>query len=393
MSETAYHTWRAYAVRVAGHSYQVATKQGAFAHGRLDPATILLAEHLVTKAGDTVVHLNCGNGLVGAVADAGGAARVLLADRNVVSVEAARRTLHANRATNAEVFAGHSALALPGGIAAETVAIRIPQERLALLQLLADAFAMLKTGGRCYVAGATNEGIKTATTTIESIFGNARVLARDSTHRIVSAVKRADVPANAEVLDNPFLDPNHFNELTATLRGIPRTLYSRPGVFSWDHIDEATSILAETMEVRVGDNVLDIGCGYGVLGVVAASLSGTGRITMLDADTEAIRSATRSADANGLTGYRALASDVASAVRGERFDVVVTNPPFHVGKATDLDVPRQFIQDAWDGLREGGRLFLVANRTLPYEQAVRHRFGNVANVHDGPRFKVLTATR
>ncbi|MEP6990529.1 MAG: methyltransferase [bacterium] len=393
MSETAYHTWRTYDVRVDGVLYHVATKQGTFAHGRLDPATILLAEHLVTKAGETVVHLNCGNGLVGAVADAGGAARVLLADRNVVSVEATRRTLDANRATRGEVFAGHGALALPGGVAADTVAIRIPQERLALLQLLADAFAILKTGGRCYVAGATNEGIKTAANTLESIFGNARVLARDSTHRVVSAVKRAEAPASAEVLDNPFLDPNHFNELTATLRGKSCTLYSRPGVFSWDHLDEATRTLAETMEIRPGDNVLDIGCGYGALGITAASLSGTGRITMLDADVEAIRSATRSADANGIAGYRAIASDVASAVRGERFDVVVTNPPFHVGKATDLDVPRQFIADAWDGLRDGGRLFLVANRTLPYEQAVRLRFGNVTNVHDGSRFKVLTAIR
>ena len=64
-----------------------------------------------------------------------------------------------------------------------------------------------------------------------------------------------------------------------------------------------------------------------------------------------------------------------------------------VGKTTDLDVPLQFIHDAWNVLASGGRLFLVANRTLPYEQVIKHRFGNVANLHDGPRFKVLTATR
>jgi pseudouridine synthase len=60
-------------------------------------------------------------------------------------------------------------------------------------------------------------------------------------------------------------------------------------------------------------------------------------------------------------------------VRDEGFDVVVTNPPFHVGKATDLDVPQQFIADAHAVLANGGRLFLVANRTLPYEQAIKHR--------------------
>jgi 16S rRNA (guanine1207-N2)-methyltransferase len=394
MSVSAYRVWRTYSVKIGGRAYDIATKPGAFAYGRLDPATLLLAEHVDVKDGDTVVHMNCGNGLVGAVASlAGKASRVLLTDRSIVSVDAARRTLVANGVRNGEALLGHGAQALPTDVEADSVAIRIPQERLALLQLLVDAFSVLKIGGRCYIAGATNEGIKTAATTIEKLFGNARVLSRDSSHRVVSAVKRSESPASAEGLDSPFLERDAFNELDVTLRGKRYKLYSRPGVFSWDHVDEATTILAEVMQIREGDAVLDIGCGSGALGVVAASLSGHGPITMVDADVEAVRSATRSADANGLVNYRALTSDVAGAVLGERFDVVVTNPPFHVGKATDLNVPLQFIHDAWEVLVHGGRLFLVANRTLPYEQAIKHRFGNVANLHDGPRFKVLTATR
>lgn len=394
MSVSAYRVWRTYSVKIGGRAYDIATKPGAFADGRLDPATLLLAEHVDVKDGDTVVHMNCGNGLVGAVASlAGKASRVLLTDRSIVSVDAARRTLVANGVRNGEALLGHGAQALPTDVEADSVAIRIPQERLALLQLLVDAFSVLKIGGRCYIAGATNEGIKTAATTIEKLFGNARVLSRDSSHRVVSAVKRSESPASAEGLDSPFLERDAFNELDVTLRGKRYKLYSRPGVFSWDHVDEATTILSDVMQVREGDAVLDIGCGSGALGVVAASLSGHGPITMVDADVEAVRSATRSADANGLVNYRALTSDVAGAVLGERFDVVVTNPPFHVGKATDLNVPLQFIHDAWEVLVHGGRLFLVANRTLPYEQAIKHRFGNVANLHDGPRFKVLTATR
>ena len=181
--------------------------------------------------------------------------------------------------------------------------------------------------------------------------------------------------------------------MNAILRGREYTLYTRPGIFSWDQVDEATAILADAMQVSTGASVIDLGCGCGALGIVAASLSGGGPLCMLDADVEAVRSATRGAELNGVKNFRAVVSDVASAVLDERFDVVVTNPPFHVGKATDLDVPMQFIEDAFQVLTEGGKLFLVANRTLPYEQAIRHRFGNVGNLYDGPRFKVLTATR
>ena len=394
MKDVPYREWRTYGVAVAGRTFQVATKPGAFANGRIDPATTLLAEHVEVQRGDTIVQMNCGSGLVGAVAAlAGGAGRVLLTDRNIVSVEAATRTLVANGVSNGEVLLGHGANALPAGTRAGSVAIRVPQERIALLQLLVDAFRMLEVGGRCYIAGATNEGIKTAANTIEKLFGNARVLSRESSHRVISAVKRSLEPASTDGLDNPYLNADVFHELHATLRGTPVTMYSRPGVFSWDHLDEATAILADAMQVHPGNTILDLGCGFGALGVAAASLSKGARITMLDADVEAVRSAARSADANAVENYRAITSDIASAVLGEQFDVVVTNPPFHVGKATDLDVPKQFIADAWDVLGAGGRLFLVANRTLPYEQVVKHRFGNVSNVHDGPRFKVLSAER
>ncbi len=403
-SEDVYRTWKHVTVKVAGRPYTMATKPGTFAYGRLDPATVLLGERVDVSAGDVLVQLNCGNGLLGAVAAMKGAAHVFLADRNVVAVEAARRTLAANGVPNGQALLGQGALALaadvvpgvaPGVVArvvADVVAIRIPPERVALQQLLSDAFRILKVGGRCYIAGATNEGIRTAEKTMERLFAGGRLLAQDSGHRVSVATKRAPEPASREDLDSPYLRGDVFNELTATMRGRDFTLCSRPGVFSWDHLDEATSILAETMAVRSGESVLDLGCGAGALGALAGTLTGA-RVTMVDADVEAVRSATRTAAAAGLVEVRVTTSDVASAVLDERFDVVVANPPFHVGKLTNLDVPLQFIADAWTVLAPGGRLYLVANRTLPYERAIVQRFGNLTTAHDGARFKVLVGVR
>lgn len=389
-----YHTWRVRNLTVAGRTYPVASKPGLIGHGRDDVSARLLAERVVVPPNATVVQMHCGSGLFSTVASLGrGAANVILTDRSAVSVEAARRTIAANGIQNAQVFAGHGSAPLDPDLRADVVAIRIPTEKLALLQLLSDAFMLLRSGGQCAIAGATNEGIKSAATLLESIFGNATVLGTDSGSRAVVAVKRAPTPSDTAILANPFLQHDAFHTIDVELRGMPMRLFSRPGVFSWEHLDEGTAILADVMEVQPGDDVLDLGCGSGALGLLAAQRSGTGRVTLLDVDSEAVRCASRAIATAGLANCRVLISDVASAVQTERVDRVITNPPFHIGKNTDLEVPTQFILDAWRVLKPGGQLQLVANRTLPYEKIVYETFGNLTTTHDGPRFKVLSAQR
>ncbi|MSR35218.1 MAG: class I SAM-dependent methyltransferase [Gemmatimonadetes bacterium] len=358
-----------------------------------DPSAQLLARHTAVVPGDTVVHMH-GSALLDIVsAHASTASRVLVTHRNIATVRGLRRALNESGVTNVEVFAGHGTDPLPRDVSADVATIRIPRETLPLRQLLKNAFDVLRIGGHCFIAGANDEGARSAARSLHQLFGNAEVLARGSGHRVIAASKDAATPTNPAGLDSPYLDGDNFCAYDVTLRTHAFTVYSRPGVFSWDHLDEATATLANVMQVNAGDSVLDLGCGAGVLGTLAALLSQTGRVVMVDADTEAIRSATSTAEAAGAHGVTVLASDVADAVIDQRFDVVVTNPPFHTGKATDLDLPGHFIRDAWTVLEPGGRLYLVANRTLPYERAIRKRFGNISVAHDGPRFKVLAAIR
>jgi 16S rRNA (guanine1207-N2)-methyltransferase len=278
-------------------------------------------------------------------------------------------------------------------LAADVVTIRVSTDKLALQQLIWEAFHALRMGGKCYLAGANDEGVKPAVRLLESIFGIARLDAQHSGHRIAVATKTQIAPSSLTDGTSPFLDPDHFRDVPVTVKGVHHTLFSRPGVFSWEHLDEATQILGDLMDIRAGETVLDLGCGAGALGLTAASLSGTGRVLMVDADAEAVRCVARGIAKAELVNAEVRASDVGGAVGAETFDVVVSNPPFHQGKATDLMVPRQFIADAYTHLKVGGRLMLVANRTLPYEQVIADRFGEVRTLHDGRRFKVLGATR
>jgi 16S rRNA (guanine1207-N2)-methyltransferase len=353
----------------------------------------MLAEALADVRGLLVVSFACGNGLIGAAAVAGGASGIWLTDRHLPSVEAARRTLQANHAIGADVRLGHGAAALPADVVADVVTIRVVPDRASLVLLLHDALHVLRPGGQCYLAGGNHEGAKTAARLLERIFGNVKVLEQHSGHRLVVASRPQTLPDVPADLQTPFVDPNVFHEIAASVGSQRFTLYTRPGVFSWQHVDEATDVLAGLIHVVPGEHVLDLGCGAGALGVIAARQSITGKVCLVDADSEAVRCARRTVQEAGATNALAQVSDVAGSVLGERFDVVIANPPFHVGKQVELDVPRQFIRDAFEVLIPGGRLFLVANRTLPYEAMLGSVFGSYRSVHDGRRFKVLTALK
>src|SRR4051794_24137791 len=109
-----YTEYKRASVSVGERSYVVASKQGVFSHGRIDPASLMLARQMASVArGATVLDLNCGNGMVGTVAALSGAGTVRLTDRNILNVEAARRTTAENGARNAEVLLVHGVGAVP----------------------------------------------------------------------------------------------------------------------------------------------------------------------------------------------------------------------------------------------------------------------------------------
>lgn len=388
---TEYRQWTLREVSLDTGVVQMASKPGVLLHGTLDPAAQMLAESVVCGPQDVLLQFQGGNGLLGVIAARAGAA-VWISDRHLPGAEAASRTLAANAVSGA-VRHGLGLQPFDAPPSPTVVAIRIPVEKLALRLLLHDAWHALPIGGRCVLAGANDEGAKSAARMLERVFGAATVVAQHSGHRAVEAVKQHSQPASDEDISDPRFAYAVFHEMPATLRGESFTLASRPGVFSWEHPDEATALLAEAIEVPVGATVLDLGCGSGGLGLVAARLTRTGRVVLVDADAEAIRSARRSVELAGAANCEVVASDVAGAVIDQTFDVVVTNPPFHIGKGTDLRVPKQFIADSAQVLRRGGVLWLVANRTLPYEALLREQFADVAIARDDRRFKVLRATR
>lgn len=186
--------------------------------------------------------------------------------------------------------------------------------------------------------------------------------------------------------------PRRPRRLQVLLRGRTWDLDTAGGVFARRGLDEGTRLLIKAMTIGRADRVLDLGCGYGPIGLVAAWLAPRGRALLVDTNRRAAALALGNAAANGLTNVHVLVADGAGAVGEGTMDVVATNPPIRAGRR----VVRGFVADAWRVLRPGGRLFLVARtaqgaKTLA--SLVAAQFGDARQVRASAGYRIYTATK
>jgi 16S rRNA (guanine1207-N2)-methyltransferase len=147
------------------------------------------------------------------------------------------------------------------------------------------------------------------------------------------------------------------------------------------------------MQFKPGERFLDLGCGCGIVGLVAASMSGL--VHCIDHSAIAIATTRRTMAVNQITSAVILPSDCASVMRktNTQFDVVATNPPFHQGLGVEYEVAQQFIRDASQVLVPGGQLYLVANRFIRYDALLAQQFAHVTTLYQDGRFRVIKAVR
>ncbi|TJY38906.1 class I SAM-dependent methyltransferase [Cohnella pontilimi] len=150
-------------------------------------------------------------------------------------------------------------------------------------------------------------------------------------------------------------DPRTFE---ANLRGIKLKLTSDAGVFSREGVDYGSRVLIEKMEIPETGRILDVGCGYGPIGLTAAQLAPQAHVTMIDVNERAVELARRNAAVNEIANVKILVSDLFDAVKGSFFDTILTNPPIRAGKA----VVHQIFEKSRDHLNTGGSLWVVIQK-------------------------------
>src|SRR2546428_2110244 len=166
-------------------------------------------------------------------------------------------------------------------------------------------------------------------------------------------------------------------QIRVRLRGREWTFLSDRGVFARSGVDAGTRLLVETMRIASADHVLDIGCGYGPVGLVAAWLAPDGQAVLIDVNERAVMLAAQNARLNGLVNVEVLQGDGCGPVAGRFFDAAVTNPPIRAGKAT----LRRLVREIWQQVRPGGRFSLLARTGQGGRTVAR----DVTQAFGGPR--------
>ncbi len=146
----------------------------------------------------------------------------------------------------------------------------------------------------------------------------------------------------------------------ANLRGIDYSFSSTWGLFSPRSIDPGTRLLINHLDVSAGDTCLDLGCGYGAIGLVMARLSGTGCVYLVDKDFVAVEHAINNAEGNGVQNCEAIMSNTFSHLPEMKFDVIASNLPANAGK----ELLRIILLEARNHLKPTGKLYVVTIRGL-----------------------------
>lgn len=377
---------------VGDTSVRVVSRPGLPDWGRVSPAMQLLAEHARVDVGERVLVSPGGHGALGVwAARHTSPGRALVYDTNVVAVECSRATLRANGLPSdlAQV-----ALPYEAPQALDVVLMPLPKGRDLTRLYLLGAYRALASGGRLYLAGANGEGIKSALADAAVLFGDGLLLGYRKGNRVMRFVRPVAMPSSAEAMYGAAgLEEGTYASFDVDIAGASLQIASRPGVFSRHGLDAGTQLLLESLVVRTRDRVLDVGCGYGVIGAAAALRATGGAVTLVDADLLAVRCARETLRRNGLSGPEVLLGDGLAAVAGRRFTLIVSNPPFHAGHEQTQEVAQALVEAAHDAVEIRGRLVIVANRFLPYHRSMEQRFGAVNVLAQTPQYRVMESIK
>ena len=245
----------------------------------------------------------------------------------------------------------------------------------------------MREGAVLLVMTARRRGSARQLTTLGRMFGAAEVVHRSGSAVVLRAVRGPEVRATADAT-------TAAPTFEAALLGHDLRFDTGVGLFSKSRIDDGTRLLLEALPREHGwSDVLDLGCGYGPIGIAVASRWPQVRVVMADIDPLAVRAARTNAQTNGVDDRcEVCVSDGTAALTDRRFDAVLSHLPTHVPRST----LRRLIGESQSVLRSGGELIAVTASAVDLRSPLGSDFDTVrvlaeSRAGTSPPYRVVQA--
>ncbi len=259
---------------------------------------------------------------------------------------------------------------------------RVSKEKPLVHHIINQAGRCLKPGGQLILCGQKTEGAKTYIEKAAAYLGSPQK-ARKLGSLYVAQIPRANTLGTA-------LDDNDYPTPRPIFDEDGLQFYSKPGLFGWQKRDKGSALLwahvAPRLQASGAETLLDLGCGYGYLGLMTHRLPLQRRV-LTDNNAAALAMAAGNAERNGVSA-EVIGADCGESIT-DTFDAVLCNPPFHQGFSVSDDLTDRFLRSARAHLRESGRAWFVVNRFIPLEQKARELFTRIEVLADSDGFKVI----
>ncbi|WP_405884841.1 methyltransferase [Streptomyces sp. NBC_01384] len=270
----------------------------------------------------------------------------------------------------------------------DVLLVRVPKS----LALLEDQLHRLAPGvheGTVVVGTGMVKEIHTSTLHLfERILGPTRTSLAEKKARLIFCTPYPGIARDPNPWPYSYQLPDGIGPVSG------HTVINHAGVFCADRLDIGTRFFLQHLPRSRGpEQVVDLGCGNGVVGTAIALANPEAEVLFVDESYQAVASAqeTHRANTGGSAEFRV--GDGLAAVPAGSVDLVLNNPPFHSHQATTDTTAWRMFSGARRALRPGGELWVIGNRHLGYHLKLRRLFGNSELVASDAKFVVLRAVK
>lgn len=272
------------------------------------------------------------------------------------------------------------------GAPIEQIYYRVSKEKAITHHVINSAYKMLPAGGKLWLSGYKNEGIKTYLGKAEAVFGKLSTTYNGGKTARIGALEKTTNTSD-------LLDDKRYTELRPVFELAERPCYSKPGLFGWDKIDQGSAFLIEHLEDFLANekpssmSMLDLGCGYGYLSIMASTF-GFKSYVATDSNAAAIQACIKNLEHLGASKH-VIADHCGQSLR-EPFDVILCNPPFHRGFETEPALTQLFLAQTRRLLKPQGRALFVVNQFIPLEKLAAGSFKSIKITAKNKSFKLVS---